>query len=112
MLLNLVLNALDAQAEGGVIRVEVVNGPDNWVTMQVEDTGPGLPAELGNRIFTPFVTTKQTGLGLGLSISKRIVEAHGGEITAANRPDRRGRLYRAACRGYWSSWSCRLAAVR
>jgi signal transduction histidine kinase len=85
VLLNLVLNALDAQAEGGAIRVAIVNGPDDWITVQVEDTGPGLPAELGNRIFTPFVTTKQTGLGLGLSISKRIVEAHGGEIAGANR---------------------------
>ncbi len=86
VLLNLVLNALDAQGEGGVIHLEVVNGPPGWITLRVEDTGIGLPAGLGNEIFNPFVTTKETGLGLGLSICKRIAEAHGGEIAAANRP--------------------------
>ncbi len=70
VLLNLVLNALDAQGEGGVIRLEVVNGPPGWITLRVEDSGICLPAGLGNEIFTPFVTTKETGLGLGLSICK------------------------------------------
>jgi signal transduction histidine kinase len=51
------------------------------------DTGPGLPGELGPKIFEPFVGTKPTGIGLGLSICKRIVESHGGEIRAANRPE-------------------------
>jgi signal transduction histidine kinase len=50
----------------------------------VSDSGPGLPAELGERIFEPFVSTKETGVGLGLSICRRIVHAHGGEITAEN----------------------------
>ena len=81
------LNALDALGEGGVIRLEVLNGPPGWVTVQVADTGCGLPADLGNQIFAPFVTTKETGLGLGLSICKRIAEAHGGEIIGATRPE-------------------------
>jgi signal transduction histidine kinase len=57
-----------------------------WLTLRVSDSGTGLPAGLGQRIFEPFVSTKETGLGLGLSICKRIVEAHDGEIRASNRP--------------------------
>jgi two-component system, NtrC family, sensor histidine kinase HydH len=87
VLLNLVLNAQDAVGEGGVIRLELANGPPGWITLQVTDSGVGLPAELGPTIFAPFVTTKETGLGLGLSICKRIAEAHGGDIAAANRPE-------------------------
>jgi signal transduction histidine kinase len=88
--LNLLLNALDATPRGGVVRVEVAVGetpPDGpFLPLRVSDTGCGLPAGLGPRIFEPFVSTKETGLGLGLSICKRIAEAHGGDIVAANRP--------------------------
>jgi signal transduction histidine kinase len=56
------------------------------VAIEVADDGPGLPAVLGERIFEPFVTTKETGPGLGLSICRRIAEAHGGSIVAADRP--------------------------
>ena len=58
-----------------------------WVTVRVCDTGRGLPSELGSKIFEPFVSTKPTGIGLGLSICKRIVESHGGQIEAVNRPE-------------------------
>jgi signal transduction histidine kinase len=93
VILNLLLNALDAVPRGGVIRLEIdspaasaeVDG--RWLTLRVSDTGSGLPAELGRRIFEPFVSTKETGLGLGLSICQRIVEAHEGKIEAANRPE-------------------------
>jgi two-component system, NtrC family, sensor histidine kinase HydH len=85
--LNLLLNALDAVPHGGTIGVQLEAVVGEWLTLQVEDTGAGLPAKLGERIFEPFVTTKETGLGLGLSICKRIVEAHGGEISAANRQE-------------------------
>jgi signal transduction histidine kinase len=87
VLLNLLLNALDAQGYGGLVRVEMSREPDHRVRLVVSDNGCGLPGELGSRIFAPFVTTKETGLGLGLSICKRIVEAHGGVISAANRPE-------------------------
>jgi signal transduction histidine kinase len=87
VLLNLLLNALEAVSAGGTIRVRVECGADRWVTLRVEDDGRGLPAALGPRIFAPFVSTKETGLGLGLSICKRIVEAHGGTIAAAGRPE-------------------------
>jgi signal transduction histidine kinase len=97
VVLNLLLNALDATGQGGTILVELAasdNSPredgarDGWLTLRVSDTGRGLPAGLGQRIFEPFVSTKETGLGLGLTICKRIVEAHEGEIRAADRPER------------------------
>ncbi|HEV7999781.1 MAG TPA: ATP-binding protein [Planctomycetaceae bacterium] len=92
VLLNLLLNALDAVPEGGTISVEIDtsasagNGSPGWVTIRVSDTGRGLPSDLGPKIFEPFVSTKPTGVGLGLSICKRIVESHGGQIAAVNRP--------------------------
>lgn len=97
--LNLFLNALDTTPDSGTVTVQVerrpggrtsadgMDGPGEWVVVQVADTGRGLPADLGERIFEPFVSTKETGLGLGLSICKRIVEAHGGDLAAADRPD-------------------------
>jgi signal transduction histidine kinase len=84
VLLNLVLNAVDALPNGGTITVELASESDRWLTLQVADSGCGLPTELGTRIFDPFTTTKATGLGLGLSICKRIAAAHGGTITGAN----------------------------
>lgn len=113
VLLNLLLNAFDAMPDGGLVRVDIspeprraLTSPDVVVTdstlapetEQPRDTGPpqegyairvadngiGLPVELGERIFEPFVSTKETGTGLGLPICRRIIEAHGGEITASN----------------------------
>jgi len=55
------------------------------LTVAVADRGAGLPGEVGDRIFEPFVSTKDAGTGLGLSICKRIVKEHGGEIWAENR---------------------------
>jgi signal transduction histidine kinase len=86
VLLNLLFNALDAVSPGGVIKVSLERNPEGGLTLRVADTGCGLPAALGPRIFAPFTTTKETGLGLGLSICKRIAEAHGGAISAENRP--------------------------
>jgi signal transduction histidine kinase len=93
VLLNLLANALDATGSGGVIWVDLRTEPDGWIQLRVADTGRGLPAALGPRIFSPFVTTKETGLGLGLSICKRIIEAHGGEIAGANRPEGGGAVF-------------------
>jgi two-component system, NtrC family, sensor histidine kinase HydH len=94
VVLNLLLNALDAVPHGGSVWFEVdvaENESQNGVTrptgltLRVCDTGPGIPIELGTKIFEPFVGTKPSGIGLGLSICKRIVESHGGEINAENR---------------------------
>lgn len=88
VLLNLLFNALDAQPRGGEVHVAaaIEGESDPHLVMTVTDNGPGLPANVGERIFEPFVSTKESGLGLGLSICRRIVEAHGGNLTAANRP--------------------------
>jgi C4-dicarboxylate-specific signal transduction histidine kinase len=88
VLLNLVLNGLDAmgaRADGGRIRVQTVR-IQNTVLVSVQDEGPGIPADKLPHIFEPFYTTKPTGMGLGLAISRSIVEAHGGRLWAVNNP--------------------------
>lgn len=81
---NIIQNAYDAMGEvGGALRVKVATargmGRDG-VEVRIEDTGPGIPAELREQIFNPFVTTKKTGVGLGLSIVSKIMDGHHGSI--------------------------------
>lgn len=100
VVLNLLLNALDASSPEGIVELELTEVTANVQTgnknftkagsellLSVSDRGSGLPPQLGTRIFDPFVSTKESGIGLGLSICKRIVEAHEGEIAAADRPE-------------------------
>lgn len=86
VLVNLVLNALDAMPAGGTLAVAVRGKPGARVEIEVADTGPGIAKAMLPRLFQPFASGKETGLGLGLVIAQRIVEDHGGRIAAANRP--------------------------
>jgi two-component system sensor histidine kinase HydH len=87
VVLNLVLNALDVMPHGGALRLAVRPGAGpGTVELVVEDTGPGIAADVLPRLFEPFASGKATGLGLGLVVSKRIVEDHGGTIRGFNRP--------------------------
>lgn len=84
---NLIRNAIQAMPEGGAVRVATRFEPEG-VVLQVADSGPGIAEELRATIFEPLVTTKSTGTGLGLALCKRIVDAHGGEISVASEPGR------------------------
>ena len=82
VVLNLVRNSIDALSDTGspAITVETVHGRDA-VEVVVSDNGPGLSPEVRERVFEPFVSTKPEGIGIGLSICRTIVEAHGGSIS-------------------------------
>lgn len=84
VLLNLALNSLDAMPEGGDLTIELTRSGTGWMELSVRDTGPGIAPELMPRLFQPFQSDKETGLGLGLVISRRIVEDHGGTLSAEN----------------------------
>jgi two-component system sensor kinase FixL len=90
VLLNLVFNAMDAvepHGEGRRIVLRTLQA-EGAVHVAVRDRGPGIPAEAFPRLFEAFYTTKPSGMGMGLPISRSIVEAHGGRIWAENNPDR------------------------
>ena len=76
---NLVLNALDAMPQGGVLTILCTRG-ETQMTVIVQDTGPGIPLESQSRIFSPYFTTKTKGTGLGLSGARKAIEEQGGDI--------------------------------
>ncbi len=82
---NLGLNSLDAMPSGGRLDVRL-RAESDQVIVRVLDTGTGIAPEVAERLFTPFASSKPTGTGLGLCISKRIIEDHGGQINGSNRP--------------------------
>ncbi|HET6348010.1 MAG TPA: ATP-binding protein, partial [Candidatus Krumholzibacteria bacterium] len=84
VLLNLALNAVQACGAGDTVAIAAHGehaGAREWVTITVEDTGPGVPPEIRDTLFDPFVTTRSQGTGLGLAISRQIVEDHHGSLT-------------------------------
>jgi two-component system sensor kinase FixL len=88
VLLNLIRNAIEAMHGHDRKELSVTTTPpkDGMIEVRVADTGQGLSEDIADRLFQPFVTTKPAGMGVGLSISKRIVEAHGGEMWAEANP--------------------------
>jgi len=90
VLLNLMRNAIEAMEDSKTRELVVSTSPanDDLVEISVADTGAGIAVEIGAQLFQPFVTTKRQGMGVGLSISRTIIEAHGGSI--APRPNPRG----------------------
>ncbi|MDX2171428.1 MAG: PAS domain S-box protein [Deltaproteobacteria bacterium] len=87
VILNLLRNAIEAIAlRPGLVALRILPHDQGGVRVAVSDTGGGIPAALRDRIFAPFFTTKTSGLGMGLSISRTIVEAHGGRLWAEPNP--------------------------
>ena len=84
--LNIYMNASDAIEETGVITTVTRPAGDDSIQIEISDTGKGLTTESIDKIFNPFFTTKSKGSGLGLSISKRLIEQHGGTIEAHSSP--------------------------
>ncbi len=96
--LNLCLNSVEAMEQGGLLQITIAAelGHDHApsaLTVQIRDTGPGIPEEYLPKIFEPFVTSKADGSGLGLAICKGIIDWHRGTIAAANCPDMSGTTF-------------------
>jgi signal transduction histidine kinase len=87
--MNLMLNGIEAMKEtGGVLTVDSEVSQDGRLLISISDTGIGLPAEKADQIFTAFFTTKPQGTGMGLAISRSIVESHGGRLWATTHSQR------------------------
>jgi signal transduction histidine kinase len=98
VVLNLLENSIEAMSasegnagKGGRLRLNARSSGDT-VILELEDTGPGIPEDLSDRVFTPFFTTKSAGSGLGLPVSRRIVHDHGGQILLSARGPRGARF--------------------
>ena len=89
--MNLMLNGIEAISEGkvaGRLTIKSEQNPEDQVLISVSDTGIGLPPERTDKVFDAFFTTKPQGTGMGLSISRSIIESHGGRLWATGNSDR------------------------
>ncbi|HWI17669.1 MAG TPA: PAS domain S-box protein [Vicinamibacterales bacterium] len=82
---NLLINGAHAMQDRGRLRVNVSAGAE-WCRIEIADAGPGIPADIRDKIFQPFFTTKSRGTGLGLPTSKRFIDAHGGRLSIDSPP--------------------------
>jgi two-component system sensor kinase FixL len=100
VLLNLMRNAVEAMTESNRRELVVSSAPegDGMVAVYVADTGPGIAPEVGAQLFQPFFTTKPHGMGVGLSICRTIIDAHGGQISVESNPDGGGARFRFTLR--------------
>ena len=99
VLLNLVMNGMDAMQTTPAsstkrVLIEARPRAEGKVEVAVTDSGPGVPSEIFDKVFDPFYTTKSGGLGMGLPISRTIIEAHGGKLWAERAPAGRGLTFR------------------
>ena len=92
VLLNLVMNAIEALPRGGCVKPSVAALADGGAEIVVWDDGPGMPADVVEKAFLPFFTTKARGTGLGLSIVQKIVQAHHGRVTLSSEPGKGTRI--------------------
>lgn len=90
VLLNIIKNAIQAMKTQQDCRIVITagQGPEGSVSLKISDNGPGIPPEILNEIFVPFFTTKEEGSGIGLSIARQIMRAHGGSIKVESVPGR------------------------
>ena len=96
VLLNLVRNSLEAIQSGNIADGELILAtrvlPEDWIQVTLSDNGPGIADDMISKIFNPFQTNKGAGMGMGLSISRSIIEAHGGKLWVAQ-PQQSGALF-------------------
>jgi len=90
VLINLLTNARDAMPQGGAVTITsgLLNERPGWLQLSVADTGPGMPSDIVDKVFNVLYTTKASGSGLGLWLSRRIVHEHGGRIEVQSGPGR------------------------
>jgi two-component system sensor histidine kinase HydH len=87
-ILNVIANAQEAIGRGGSLNIQSRLLGDGRIRISIEDSGGGVPADIAHRIIRPMFTTKPNGVGLGLALTKRIVERHSGEIVIRSRSNR------------------------